>query len=97
MPVQGLPDPKLHKLCYSCRKWHEPGEGEMFIPDTSDLFEALWGLGRAKADDAPEIRFLCRRCSRISWIATIVVFGILAVLVVFFFVLARWGPIGQGR
>ena len=62
MPIDGFPDPKLHKFCCRCAKWHEPDEGT-HVPDGRwrpfDWMRAEIGVETLKKDI-----FVCNACHK---------------------------------
>ena len=52
--IDGMPDPKLHRLCRRCQRWFEPEAGSVLGPELTGPYGML---------DKP--RFQCRRCTNI--------------------------------
>jgi hypothetical protein len=62
MPVEGLPNPYLHRCCRGCGKWFHPGEGEEV--EKSVRGPAGWlmnPLRHASGVEVPTV-FRCRTC-----------------------------------
>lgn len=65
MPVSGFPDRSIHRICFRCHKWFEPGEGSLLRPEASGPLTAMHQLGESIAKGEPLLRFMCFRCQRI--------------------------------
>jgi hypothetical protein len=91
MPIDGLPDPKKHRICRRCQKWHEPSEGRLFGPEVSGPLGALQALRATIAPDDSLLRFQCDGCTRIRRTTQLVLYGGLALLVVLVLLLERLG------
>jgi hypothetical protein len=63
MPIEGMPDPELHRICRRCGKWFEPGEGTFMAPEATGPI-GMMHAARASFD-ASFMRFQCNRC---TWI-----------------------------
>lgn len=62
MPVTGLPDRRIHRLCFSCRVWFHTHEGVLDWPrPTGPLSWLLVRIARA-LDDETKLRFYCTAC-----------------------------------
>jgi hypothetical protein len=88
MPIRGFPDAKRHKHCHYCRRWHEPDEGRMIVPERSGM--GGWFLpldlarGMREAVEGSDLYFACFRClsrRRRFRIGLIVVLAALAAIV----------------
>lgn len=57
MPVEGLPNPYLHRICRGCARWHHLHEG-------SEVPRLHWNLLRRALIDEPERKplFWCAPC-----------------------------------
>jgi rubredoxin len=82
MPIEGMPDPQLHRICRRCGKWFEPEEGALMAP------EATGPMGAMRAARAPFdpslMRFQCTRCTwirrtteRVLWGALLAIFAMI--------------------
>ena len=91
MPVEGIPDPQVHRLCRRCGKWFEPREGSLVAPEATGPLGAMRAL-RASIDGS-RLRFQCGRCTRIRRTTETVLWGTLLGLVVVILVLERLGLI----
>ena len=86
MPIEGPPDPEVHRLCIRCKKWHHPAEGRMLGPPsdagaTNDPISSLVvGLRRLIVGPGKP-RFICSRCYKIRKYTQLTVFVIFLVLV----------------
>jgi hypothetical protein len=63
MPIEGMPDPQLHRICRRCGKWFEPGEGTLLPPDVTGPMS--WMHAARASFDPSFLRFQCNRC---TWI-----------------------------
>jgi len=61
MPVQGLPDPELHRACLRCQQWFEEDEGRMVERAAGSVSGGLAQSIRAAAGDS-NLRFICASC-----------------------------------
>jgi hypothetical protein len=82
MPVD-LPDSSVHKICMRCRRWFEPNDGTMVLPEATGPISGLRRAAATIADDESALRFICWQCLRrrrrskaIIWIAFAIVVGI---------------------
>jgi hypothetical protein len=62
MPIEGMPDPEVHRICRRCGKWFEPGEGALMAPEATGPMGAM-RAARASFDPSL-LRFQCNRCTR---------------------------------
>jgi hypothetical protein len=62
MPVDGLPDRKLHRLCIACRKWFWPEEGVLDYPFATGPLSWLQRRISVHLEDESRMRFYCRAC-----------------------------------
>jgi hypothetical protein len=62
MPVDGLPDRKLHRLCIACRRWFWPEEGILDFPFATGPMTWLLRRISVALDDESRMRFYCRAC-----------------------------------
>jgi hypothetical protein len=64
MPVSGLPNPAIHRLCRRCGKWHHVHEGSFEFATSAGPFSWIINAYRRNADpDAAQI-FICSGCTR---------------------------------
>lgn len=91
MPIDGIPDPKKHRICRRCQKWYEPSEGRLFGPEVTGPLGALQALRATIAPDDSLLRFQCDRCTRIRLTTQVVLFGGLVLLVGLILLLERLG------
>jgi hypothetical protein len=89
MLTEGFPDRERHRICYRCRKWHEPDEGKLVYPEASGPFSSLRRMAEVLADDESKMRFICFRCIKIRRYTKWVLFGSLAILVVVILLLEK--------
>jgi hypothetical protein len=80
MPVEGLPDAAIHRLCSRCHKWHEPDEGVMVWPDRFHWIRELRQVADAIGGDTSEMRFLCYRCLRVRRLTTRIIWSVFFVV-----------------
>ena len=80
MPVVGFPDPDVHLLCRRCRKWHEPQEGSMRLPDATGPLCMLRNAAAKISGDTSGRTFICFRCQRIRRLTNLCLWGLLAAL-----------------
>ena len=73
MPVF-LPDPDLHKLCRRCRKWFEPDEGVLSLPEATGPISRLRQTAAIISGDERALRFICHRCAAVRRRTQIVLF-----------------------
>lgn len=76
MPVRGFPDADRHRICFRCRRWFEPEEGEEFVSESA-AGSFLRSFGIPVTGDLRK-RFMCHRCRRIRRITKTAVFVALA-------------------
>ncbi len=84
MPVD-IPNPREHKLCYRCGRWHEEHEGS-FEPAKSGpgALAGARALSERLAGLDPTMRFVCDRCrARRQWMPMLWI-AVILVLVGFF-------------
>jgi hypothetical protein len=62
MPVEGLPNPTLHRLCRRCGKWHHLHEGSYVMPSSSGPVSWLINGYHRHADPQAAQRFVCDSC-----------------------------------
>lgn len=75
MPIEGMPDPQIHRICRRCGKWFEPSEGSSVTPDVTGPMGAL-RAARASFDGSL-LRFQCNRCTWIRRTRERVIWGAL--------------------
>jgi hypothetical protein len=93
MPHEGIPDPSHHKICRRCRSWFEP-EGSLVGPQFYGPFAMLRHLRIIVRGDK-ELRFQCRRCTRVRRITQIVIWSLLLAAVGVVLVLERLGVLAH--
>ena len=86
MPIDGLPDPAIHRLCLRCRRWHEPSEGVTVFPDGPDIphdpiSAVVVGLSHAMVPRTKE-RFICHACRRRRRLITWSIYGALVLVLI---------------
>jgi len=60
MPIDGFPDPKVHKFCPRCARWHESDEGS-YVSD--GVWRPLdWMRARVEVETLKKKIFVCNRC-----------------------------------
>ena len=86
MPVEGMPDTELHRICRRCQKWFFPEEGAYQSPEVTGPLGAMQAA-RAAVGDTSLRRFQCHRCSRIRrntklglWLGLAAIVGLLLLL-----------------
>lgn len=81
MPVD-LPNPRIHKLCYRCGRWHEEHEGAFEpSPSGSPGLSGVRALSERLVGIDPRMRFVCARCQvRRRW-APVIWFGVVVGIV----------------
>jgi hypothetical protein len=62
MPVDGLPNPTLHRLCRRCGKWHHLHEGSYVMPSSSGPVSWLISGYQRQVDPQALLRFVCSAC-----------------------------------
>ena len=64
MPITGLPNPHLHRLCRKCRRWHDQDEGSMCAPTIAGPLSFLRNLRATAMDDETVQYFICFPCQK---------------------------------
>jgi len=64
MPVEGLPNPTIHRLCRRCRRWHHLHEGSYEQVSSSGPFSWIINAYRRQADPDATMIFICTSCRR---------------------------------
>jgi hypothetical protein len=90
MPVEGMPDTELHRICRRCRKWFEPHEGSMMPPEATGPFGASQRL-RASLGDSSVLRFQCSRCTKVRRVTQITLWSAFAIIAIAVLILERLG------
>lgn len=80
MPITGMPDPALHRICRRCQRWFEPTEGALQAPEVTGPLGAMQAL-RAASGDRSVMRFQCARCTKVRRNTQLVLWGTLLLLV----------------
>jgi hypothetical protein len=62
MPVTGIPDRSMHRLCYQCRCWFYPHEGVLDYPPVRGPLSFLFSLSRHFFEDESKRKFFCDAC-----------------------------------
>ncbi len=62
MPVDGLPNPTLHRLCRRCGKWHHLHQGSYVMPPASGPVSWLINGYQRQVDPQALLRFVCSDC-----------------------------------
>ena len=62
MPVAGLPNPTLHRLCRRCGRWHHLHEGSYVMPTASGPVSWLLHGYQRQVDPEALLRFVCHAC-----------------------------------
>jgi hypothetical protein len=62
MPVEGLPNPHIHRNCKHCGKWFHPEEGSVIRPPATGVMAAIRASASRMADDSTLFRFYCFAC-----------------------------------
>jgi hypothetical protein len=93
MPIDGIPDPRTHRICRRCQKWYEPSEGRLFGPEVTGPLGGLHALRATIAQDDSLLRFQCDRCTRIRRTTQVLLFAGLVLLVGLVLLLERLGAL----
>ncbi len=90
MPVEGLPNPHLHRLCKRCGKWHHTHEGTVDWPPVTGLISWVQVRTGKLLDRTERMQFRCVACReqqvrsarawRRSLITAVIMFAVLGVL-----------------
>jgi hypothetical protein len=91
MPVEGIPDPALHRLCRRCGKWFEIDEGALLAPEVTGPLGAMRAM-RASFDSSL-LRFQCDRCTRIRRRTQRVLWGAFLMMIAIPIILEKLGII----
>ena len=62
MPVEGLPDPALHKRCFRCGQWFEEMDGSFVERPRHGVGGAVLALVDRIVGD-PRLQFVCDGCA----------------------------------
>ncbi len=62
MPVDGLPNPTIHRLCRRCARWHHLHEGSYIEPPAAGPVSWLLNSYQRHADPQAGQRFVCSAC-----------------------------------
>jgi hypothetical protein len=62
MPVEGLPDRKIHRLCWGCRRWFHLDEGVLDYPFAKGPMSMLLRAMARSMEDERKLRFYCTAC-----------------------------------
>jgi hypothetical protein len=89
MPIEGFPDPQIHRICVRCRKWFWPDEGVDYVLPRAR--PAGVQLAREIAGIQAPVRFMCKGCARARRRVRIVIFGTLLSLILALLVLKWFG------
>lgn len=87
MPVVGVPNPELHRICRRCRKWFDPSEGTLVAPELTGPLSAMRATRTSIGQDASVLRFQCHGCTRIRrrmqtllWVALVSLLALVLLL-----------------
>jgi len=62
MPVEGLPDPALHRLCRRCGTWYHLHEGSTDWPPVTGLISFIQVRSGQLLERTERMQFRCRGC-----------------------------------
>jgi hypothetical protein len=87
MPID-QPDASVHKICRRCRRWFDPSEGEMVLPEATGPISAIHSAAASIASDEPALRFICHACLRTRRRTKAIVWGAFAMAIGITFLVA---------
>ena len=61
MPVQGLPDPEVHRRCFRCEQWFEEDEVRPVARSSHGYASGIANAIRSAAGDS-NWRYVCAEC-----------------------------------
>ena len=62
MPISGLPNPQIHRLCKRCRQWFDAHEGFQCWPPKTGLLSWVHVTLSENTEQASEQKFFCNAC-----------------------------------
>jgi len=77
VPIEGMPDPGVHRICRRCGQWFEAHEGTSMAPEVTGPLGYLRAM-RAGIDGSG-MRFQCARCTRVRTLTQRIIWGALVV------------------
>ncbi len=84
MPVDGLPNPRIHRICRRCGKWHHQHEGSLEYPASTGPFSWLSQSYARHVDAEASMVFICSRCHRPSttplWLQALIAVAVLGMI-----------------
>jgi hypothetical protein len=85
--IEGMPDPKIHRICRRCQRWFYPEEGTLEAPEVTGPFGAMQAFRASIFADPRLLRFQCRRCTKVRrttqqvlWVTLIGLVGSILIL-----------------
>ncbi len=69
MPVEGLPDPTIHRKCKRCGTWCHLHEGSRCWPPKTGLFSLVHVALAQGVDQDQEMKFYCAACQERNRVA----------------------------
>jgi|GEM_PF-3507915 len=95
MPITGLPNPQIHRLCKRCRQWFDHHEGSLCWPPRTGLLSLVHGTLSESLDQEKEMKYYCEACQALNTKETVrfrkqTIQGILVALVVGAVLILGW-------
>jgi hypothetical protein len=62
MPVEGLPDPTIHRKCKRCGGWFHLHEGNLCWPPKTRVLSTIYVSLAQGVDNEQDMKFYCAAC-----------------------------------
>ena len=89
--IDGMPDPKIHRICRRCQQWFYPEEGTFRPPEVAGPLSGMQALRAEITGDPALFRFECKRCTKVRRMRERIVWGTLFGLIALILILERVG------
>lgn len=66
MPIEGLPNPQIHRMCKRCRQWFNVHEGAMRWPPKTGLLTWVHVTMAESMEQEKDVKFFCVACQELN-------------------------------
>jgi hypothetical protein len=66
MPITGLPNPQIHRMCKRCCQWFNYHEVELCWPPRRGMFSMIHGMLAENLDQVKEKKNYCAACQALN-------------------------------
>ena len=66
MPITGLPNPQIHRMCKRCQQWFDAHEGALHWPPKTGLLTWVHVTMAESIGQEKELKFYCPACHTLN-------------------------------